>query len=471
MSKKQKKKIIGKITVLLIIIVVIAAILAVVYVGYKMIYKVSSIKDIFEGVETKQAIVSEYIVYGTHLNIKGNLSLENTDEIQSVKLAFRTINEDEPKEMELSHQKTESGIEFATSELINEGIYLEELPVNTYYLLVKIGYTNGTYKYYSLKNGTEYTEGVEYYTITKNDKNNKIDIKFASRTVGEQRIDYMYIGINRSVLPAEVYDVVIDPGHGGSDIGAEYGGYREATLTLKIANAIKEELENLGLKVRITRDGTEGNDYGVYSVYDTDGRVNLVGKSRAKYVFSIHLNSVEQPNSLTGVEVYAPTRINLDFAKAFAENIVKTANTRYSNLDVYYKKAEGVYVRTFTENNIENSAKDARRRGYKPYDIKENTPYLYMLRETGGIATNAYVDGRNPEYGVNLYYDSNIGVEAYLLELGYINHRTDIQNIVNNQKLYVDGIVKTIKDELLGEDYVATVKKDDKSKDKNNTNS
>lgn len=40
-----------------------------------------------------------------------------------------------------------------------------------------------------------------------------------------------------------------------------------------------------------------------------------------------------------------------------------------------------------------------------------------MLRETGGIATKAYVDGRNPNYGKNMFYNSNIGVEAYLLEL------------------------------------------------------
>ena len=40
-----------------------------------------------------------------------------------------------------------------------------------------------------------------------------------------------------------------------------------------------------------------------------------------------------------------------------------------------------------------------------------------MLRETGGIATKAYVDGRNPNYGANMFYNVNIGGEAYVLEL------------------------------------------------------
>ena len=113
-----------------------------------------------------------------------------------------------------------------------------------------------------------------------------------------------------------------------------------------------------------------------------------------------------------------------------------------------YKKENGVYVRTYTESQIADSANDAKRKGYEPYNITENTPYLYMIRETGGIATGAYVDGRNKSYGKNLYWDSNIGLEAYLIELGYINHKADLQNMLNNKEGYVKGIVEAIKDEI-----------------------
>lgn len=77
----------------------------------------------------------------------------------------------------------------------------------------------------------------------------------------------------------------------------------------------------------------------------------------------------------------------------------------------------GVYVRTFRDFEIEEGIEEAIEAGHEPYDITNDTPYLYMIRETGGIATKAYVDGRNTEYGKNKYYNSNIGVEAYLLEL------------------------------------------------------
>ena len=178
------------------------------------------------------------------------------------------------------------------------------------------------------------------------------------------------------------------------------------------------------------------------------GKANVIGKSGAKYVFSVHLNSIEEPNSESGVEIYAPSKMNLNFAKAFADNIVKYANTNYSTLNPTYKVTDGVYVRTFKASEIENSANEAKAKGYKPYDITEDTPYLYMVRETGGIATGAYVDGRNKKVGRNVLYNSNIGLEAYLLEIGYINNDKDLRNILNNNSGYVRGIVETIKEHL-----------------------
>lgn len=443
------KSVLKIVFIIILIFVILFGVLSGAYIAYTIFHKKKEIKDIFEDIETEEVSVSEYIVYGTHLNIKGNLSIQDTD-IKNISLELKTSDDEVSEEIKLKYENTDRGIEFSTSELINEGIDLEKLKIDTYYIFLKVEYLDDTYKYYTLKDNTDYEKKeIEYYTITKNGKNNKIDIKFAKHTKEEQKLEYMNIEVNNCKLPANVYDIVIDPGHGGSDCGAKAGGYQEADLTLKIAKEVTEELKKLGFKVKMTRDGTEGEEYSVYTVYDKDGRVNVVGDSKAKYVFSIHLNSVEQANSQSGVEIYAPTKINLKLAKAFAANIVKYADTIYSKLDVIYRVDEGIYVRTFTKNGIEESAKEARKKGYEPYNITEDTPYLYMLRETGGIATGAYVDGRNKTYGTNLYCHSNIGIESYLLELGYINNRTDLQNILNNQKGYVEGIINTIKENIL----------------------
>ncbi len=185
------------------------------------------------------------------------------------------------------------------------------------------------------------------------------------------------------------------------------------------------------------------------SVYDKDGRVNIVGDSKAKYVLSIHLNSIQNENSQSGVEIYAPTKMNLKIAEAFAKNIVNYAKTSYSDLDATYKERNGVYVRTYRDWEMEESIENARNSGYEPYKITDDTPYLYMLRETGGIATGAFVDGRNTSYGINEYYNSNIGVEAYLLELGYLNNDKDRKKLINEQEGYIQGIVETVKEELI----------------------
>ena len=437
------------------------AVLVVLCILYSIIYRVNSVRDIFSDIQNEEAKLTEYIVYGTHLNLKGTVEIGET-EVKDVDIYFRTINEENELIVDTKYEVNEGKISFSTSDLINEGIDLEALKSNTYYAFVRVQMANDKYKYYTIDNETDYKD-VEYYTITRNGKNNRVYINFEKYNLEQREIDYMYIGVNYEKAPDNVYDVVIDPGHGGSDTGAQYNGYVEAKLALKYAKAVKEELEDLGLKVMITRDGTEGEEYGTRTVYNKDGRVNIVGASRAKYVFSIHLNSIEKPNSYNGVEIYAPTRCNLSFAKSFADNIVKYAKTNYSTLEVNYEVEDGVYVRTFRENELEESIESAKRKGYEPYDIKDYTPYLYMIREIGGIATGAYVDGRNTGYGKNLYYDSNIGLESYLLEIGYINNETDLHNILENQDGYVEGIVKTIKDNIYGGDYVPPVKKEDKN--------
>ena len=63
-----------------------------------------------------------------------------------------------------------------------------------------------------------------------------------------------------------------------------------------------------------------------------------------------------------------------------------------------------------------------------------------MIRETGGIATNAFVDGRNKNYGTNKYYNSNIGIETYSIELGYMHIEDDLDNILKNENLYMQAI-------------------------------
>ena len=445
-KKKQKQKILIKRAIKIICLLFAIIIIYNIIKGItkeneseELIQAFAQNSKILETVEkTPFAKVSRYIVYGTHFNIEGSLELpENTSQIQNVEVIAKNLAGEEVI-IDSEYTYNDNLIEFTTLSKINTGLDLESLQVTDYYILLKVIYSNEEEKYYSLENNTEYGE-INYYTLTRNNSNNKIYINFSKA----QDIPFLGFNITKSKLPKDVYDVVIDPGHGGNDGGAVSENHIEADIVLDCALDLKEKLENIGLKVLITRDGTESSEeYTANNMYDEDGRVTLANKSGAKILISLHLNSNEVKLSVGGVEVYAPTNSNLDFAKTLAENIVDNANTNYSQMETY-KEEEGVYVREIDISKRNNSVA-YNSNSYK--GIFDTVPYLYIIRETGGIATGAYVDGSSPGYSENIYRNSNVGVESYLIELGYMNVRKDLNNILQNSDLYVEAIVKSVKE-------------------------
>lgn len=392
----------------------------------------AAIGEIIDIIERGQAEVSRYIVYGTHLNIEGSFKITN-DEIDAAEIVAKKSNGEEI--IVNTTYKYENGeLSFSTLDKINKGLDLESLDVGNYYMLLKITNSNGKINYYSLSNKTEYTDPINYYTLTRNNSNNRINICFLE----QNSVSALALGVEKiHELPNDVYDVVIDPGHGGNDVGAISGKYREDEIVLENALELKKKLEHLGLKVLITRDGTETDEYDTYNIYDDDGRVTITNKSGAKILISLHMNSNESNFVEGGVEVYAAPNMDLSLAKSFADNIVKEANTSYSEMETD-KQEDGVYIRTIEIENRNSSTF----RGYK--GIYNSVPYLFIIREIGGISTGAYVNGSNPNYNENIYRNSNVGVEGYLIELGYMNVKSDLMNVLNNGDSYVQAIVDTI---------------------------
>lgn len=130
-----------------------------------------------------------------------------------------------------------------------------------------------------------------------------------------------------------------------------------------------------------------------------------------------------------------------------ADNIVEYASSNYS-INMTNKMYNGVYTRILTKENIESSHQEATQNGLEPYNIKENTAYYFIIREPGGIVTNAYVDGRDADVGENPYYNSNIGVEGYLVEMGYLTNFADYENLTTHSDQYVEALYQAIMTEL-----------------------
>ena len=444
MKRKKKRRYKKKQVFSKRIIVFIVMIVAVIFI-YRITNEIqenasvnafSSINEIIDEIETDTyANINRYIVYGTHFNIEGDMDIQENNSIDSAKVVAKTASGEEIG-IETEYTYEDNQLSFSTLKEINTGLDLESLNVEDYYILLKVGFSNNETKYYSLSNDTEYGN-IEYYTLTRNDTNNRINIDFT--TINHMPILGFHI-TTVNELPENVYDVVIDPGHGGSDVGAVNGRYMESEIALDCALELKEQLEATGLKVLLTRDGTESEEYTMYNIYDEDGRVTMTNESHAKVLISLHLNSNLSDNVDGGVEIYASSNSDLTFAKKLADDIVTTANTPYSTNQTD-KVEDGVYVRTIEVEDQKNETSFSRE-NYK--GIFDSIPYLYIIREIGGIATGAYVDGTNKAYGVNEYRNSNVGVEGYLVELGYINVDEDLNNILENEDLYMKAIVNSI---------------------------
>lgn len=449
--KKRRRKNSKKYLTILVPICIVLLLALLIFVGYNLIFKERT-KKFLETIDTTAYVeINSYAIYGIHMNLEGTFTLPES--IEDVKLVL--TNGDYEQEIPWNLEQDNNSYTFQTSEYINEGINLEKLPTGEYYLLIKTTNqdenNNPITKYYSLENNSDYKD-LEYYTLTKDNKNNKIDIEWNTYEQFPTLRFYIY----ETELPEDVYDITIDPGHDASDPGKSiclngnniydpdyygycYNGgtlYTESDFNLEISQALKTKLESLGYKVTMTRNTLE--DY--VEIYDPMGSATMANDTKSKFNFAIHHNSSGVNGGLSylnGTEIYIANDTNLDLAETFMQELIDTANTAPSYKSLY-KIADGIYQRFFTEEEI---AED----DVQPSNKTTDTIYYYYIREVGGISTHATNDGRySPTYPKNEHYNSNNTAEPYLFELGYIDNLTDLQNMINNQSGYADAIANAL---------------------------
>ena len=106
----------------------------------------------------------------------------------------------------------------------------------------------------------------------------------------------------------ENYVVVIDPGHGGENLGAEYETFVEKEMTLKLARAMYERLSGFdGIEVYMTR--TEDQDLTLKE------RVEIAEELDADFFFCLHFN-MSVNHDLYGAETWISSKPEL-YAKGF----------------------------------------------------------------------------------------------------------------------------------------------------------
>ena len=402
---------------------IIIGVLFLIFCGFLIFDNVDTFIVPVLNIEEERINIDKLYIYGTHMNMEGSYNLTDKAELVLYNGDFLTykINLDDDK--------------FSFSEFINDGIYLDDIPKGKYYLFLRTSYMENDeemYRYYALDNNTKYEETV-YYTMSNYSK--KIVI------TNEDSYPTMMMNVTK-IRNKDVYDIVIDPGHGGIDGGASKNGYKETDFTIDIATKLKNRLENHGFKVKLTHEKGQLSNNEKLDEYGTHGRAVIPREVNAKYLFSIHLNSSNSP-SVNGLEIYTAKNINYEFAKLLVKNITEKTGIGYSSNKIN-KIDNSIYSRNFTNEEVNNTLNDYIEKELSPYDVTTNSNYYYMIRETGGIITGAYVDNRNSEITGNPYTKSNVGTEAYLLELGYLSNKEDVNKMVNNIDKYVEAIVESI---------------------------
>jgi N-acetylmuramoyl-L-alanine amidase len=102
--------------------------------------------------------------------------------------------------------------------------------------------------------------------------------------------------INAAVFPLGVRRIVLDPGHGGENLGTRTpGGLEEKFLTLDIARRVREVLEAASFEVVMTREGDES--------MTLEERAEVANRRRGDIFVSIHVNWFEG-NRDSGIETY-----------------------------------------------------------------------------------------------------------------------------------------------------------------------
>ena len=137
------------------------------------------------------------------------------------------------------------------------------------------------------------------------------------------------IMLELSAVPSLYQDtlIVIDPGHGGADPGANHAGVKEKDINIDVSNRLRALLEDLGFRTLMIREGD--------TFVDLYERANIANAANADLYISVHANAHETNSSIYGVEtLYYPSenseldyRDNYTLAKIIQQELLRELKT------------------------------------------------------------------------------------------------------------------------------------------------
>ncbi len=192
--------------------------------------------------------------------------------------------------------------------------------------------------------------------------------------------------------------VVLDPGHGGIDPGAEAGGKVEAEVTLSFARELAELLRRTGMRVVVTRDED------VFVPLET--RVSIARAAGADVFLSLHADALAEGEA-TGATIYELADTATDAASA------KLAE-RHDRADLL----AGVDL-TGQDDLIASVMMDMARAETQPRADRLALTLVKAIRERGGKMH------RHPIQSAAFSVLKSADIPSLLLELGFLSSPSD----------------------------------------------
>lgn len=122
----------------------------------------------------------------------------------------------------------------------------------------------------------------------------------------------------KEVKPKEyIATVVIDPGHGDWDPGANVKNVLEKDIALKTSKAIGAVLEEANIKAVYTRESDVSLSDN--KVEDLKKRAAMSAQNNASYFISIHVNSFDESDDVSGFEIYKKNDESESLAKRIGQ--------------------------------------------------------------------------------------------------------------------------------------------------------
>ncbi len=318
--------------------------------------------------------VQDVTVYNESINLKFNNTLNHIIDL-------------------VNKQNLKEKVEYNTKQKVDLGIEANEISEGEFYLM-----SDG--QYLTIK--PEFTP-IEFYTITREKQNYKITISY------DYQAKALLISKVLSELPENSYDIVIDPGHGGDDVGsvAVDGVTSEKDLSLEISKILKVKLEDMGYKVKMTRESDEnpGNIENLEE-YGKGSRVGIPYEANAKMFISMHYNT----GGGSGYEVYSSVNASNQFVSDIQKQLNQTLNA--SNKVSYCDEGNCKVPLTYETNNHQDDLID----------------YFFAVREVGGRSIPTFSEK-------NIYRHNSTGAEGIILESGYIDDYNELAILSNTDTM------------------------------------